>query len=112
MPPWGRHGFYNEAEIRDMVAFLKTLKTPASFKDPLDDPEKRPPPVEDRDALDAFVNPAAERIEAGANLFKQPGPNGKACIACHTDPGTAFKQWAVHMPKWEPRLNKIGRAHV
>ena len=107
MPPWGKHGFYNEAEIRDMVAFLKTLKTPASFKDPLDDPEKRPPPVEDRDALDAFVNPAAERIEAGANLFKQPGPNGTACIACHADPGTTFKQWAVHMPKWEPRLNKV-----
>jgi sulfur-oxidizing protein SoxA len=107
MPPWGKHGFYNEAEIRDMVAFLKTLRTPASLKDPLDDPEKRPPPVEDRDALDPFVNPAAERIEAGANLFKQPGPNGKACIACHADPKAAFKQWAVQMPKWEPRLDKV-----
>ena len=85
MPPWGKHGFYNEPEIRDMVAFLKTLKTPATFKDPLDDPEKRPSPVEDRDALDAFVNPAAERIEAGATLFKQPGPNGKACVACHLE---------------------------
>src|SRR5512133_1303523 len=63
MPPWGKHGFYNEAEIRDMVAFLKTLKTPAKFANPLDDPEKRPLPVEDRDALDPFVNPAAERIE-------------------------------------------------
>jgi sulfur-oxidizing protein SoxA len=107
MPPWGKHGFYNEAEIRDMVAFLKTLKTPANFKDPLDDPERRPPPVEDRDALDAFVNPAAERIEVGVNLFKQPGPNGKTCVACHADPKTAFKQWAVHMPKWEPRLSKV-----
>ena len=71
MPPWGKHGFYTEAEIRDMVAFLKTLKTPAKFANPLDDPEKRPMPVEDRDALDPFVNPAAERIEAGAALFKQ-----------------------------------------
>ena len=70
MPPWGKHGFYTEAEIRDMVAFLKTLKTPAKFANPLDDPEKRPMPVEDRDALDPFVNPAAERIEAGAALFK------------------------------------------
>jgi sulfur-oxidizing protein SoxA len=107
MPPWGKHGFYNEAEIKDIVAFLKSLKTPVKFKDALDDPEKRPKPVEDRDALDTFVNPAAEHIEGGANLFKQPGPNGKACIACHADPKTAFKRWAVEMPKWEPRLKKV-----
>lgn len=107
MPPWGKHGFYTEAEIRDMVAFLKMLKTPASFKDALDDPEKRPLPVEDREALDIFVNPSAERIEVGASLFKQPGPNGTACLACHADPKTAFKRWAVQMPKWEPRLNKV-----
>ena len=101
MPPWGKHGFYSDAEIRDMVAFLKTLKTPARFADPLDDPEKRPQPVEDRDALDPFVNPAAERIEAGAALFKQ------SCASCHATPATTFKRWAVEMPKWEPRLNKV-----
>lgn len=107
MPPWGKHGFYNEAEIRDIVAFLKTLKTPAKFADLLNDPEKRPKPVEDRDGLDPFVNPAAERIEIGAALFKQAGPNGKACVTCHAAPATAFKRWAVEMPKWEPRLNKV-----
>jgi sulfur-oxidizing protein SoxA len=101
MPPWGRHGFYSEAEITDMVAFLKTLKTPATFANPLDDPDKRPLPVEDRDALDPFVNPAAEHIEAGSALFKQ------ACASCHAAPQTAFKRWAVEMPKWEPRLNKV-----
>jgi sulfur-oxidizing protein SoxA len=101
MPPWGKHGFYSDAEIRDIVAFLKTLKTPAKFADPLDDPEKRPQPVEDRDALDPFVNPAAERIEAGAALFKQ------SCASCHATPATSFKRWAVEMPKWEPRLNKV-----
>jgi sulfur-oxidizing protein SoxA len=101
MPPWGKHGFYTEAEIRDMVAFLKTLKTPAKFANPLDDPEKRPMPVEDRDALDPFVNPAAERIEAGAALFKQ------SCVSCHATPETSFKRWAVEMPKWEPRLKKV-----
>jgi sulfur-oxidizing protein SoxA len=101
MPPWGKHAFYNEAEIKDIVAFLKTLKTPATFADSLDDPEKRPQPVEDRDALDPFVNPAAERIEAGAALFKQ------ACASCHATPATSFKRWAVEMPKWEPRLNKV-----
>ena len=107
MPPWGKHGFYNEAEIRDIVAFLKTLKTPAKFADPLDDPAKRPMPVEDRDALDPFVNPAAERIEVGAALFKQSGPNGQACFACHATPAASFKRWAVEMPKWEPRLSKV-----
>jgi sulfur-oxidizing protein SoxA len=101
MPPWGKHGFYSDAEISDIVAFLKTLKTPAKFADPLDDPEKRPQPVEDRDALDPFVNPAAERIEAGAALFKQ------SCASCHATPATSFKRWAVEMPKWEPRLNKV-----
>jgi sulfur-oxidizing protein SoxA len=101
MPPWGKHGFYSEAEIKDIVAFLKTLKTPARFADPLDDPEKRPRPVEDRDALDPFVNPAADRIEAGAALFKQ------ACASCHASPQVRFKRWAVEMPKWEPRLNKV-----
>ncbi|MBM3646794.1 MAG: sulfur oxidation c-type cytochrome SoxA [Alphaproteobacteria bacterium] len=107
MPPWGKHGFYNEAEIRDMVAFLKTLKTPTKFADPLDNPERRPVPVEDRDALDPFVNPAAERIEAGAALFAKVGPNGKACAACHSDPKAAFVRWAVEMPKWESRLGKV-----
>ena len=107
MPPWGKHGFYKEDEIKDIVAFLKTLKTPAKFADPLDDPEKRPRPVEDRDAADPFVNPSVDRIEVGAALFKKAGPNGQACVACHADPKTAFRRWAVEMPKWEPRLKKV-----
>jgi len=107
MPPWGKHGFYSDAEQRDMVAFLKTLKTPAKFANPLDDPAQRPKPVEDRDFRDPFVNPAAEHVDAGADLFKRPGPNGKACITCHATPAVSFKRWAVEMPKWEPRLNKV-----
>ena len=31
MPPWGGHGIFNEAEINDIVAFLKTLKSPAPY---------------------------------------------------------------------------------
>ena len=89
------------------MAFLKTLKTPAKFADPLDDPEKRAKPVEDRDAADPFVNPAMDRVEVGAALFKRPGPNGQACIACHADPKASFKSWAAEMPKWEPRLAKV-----
>ena len=107
MPPWGKHGFYKDDEIKDIVAFLKTLKTPVKFSNPIDDPTTRAKPVEDRDATDPFVNPAAERIDVGAALFKKPGPNGQACIACHADPKAAFKRWAVEMPKWEPRLKKV-----
>ena len=101
MPPWGKHGFYSEAEIKDIVAFLKTLKTPAKFANPLDDPAQRPRPVEDRDALDPFVNPAADHIGAGTDLFMQ------ACVSCHATPEETFKHWAVQMPKWEPRLKKV-----
>ncbi len=101
MPPWGKHGFYSDAEIRDIVAFLKTLKTPAKFANPLDDPARRPRPVEDRDALDPFVNPAADHIGAGTDLFMQ------ACVSCHATPEETFKHWAVEMPKWEPRLKKV-----
>ena len=32
MPPWGSHGLFDDQEINDMVAFLKTLKSPAVFK--------------------------------------------------------------------------------
>lgn len=107
MPPWGAHGFYSEPEIRDIVAFLKTLKAPAQFKAELDDPTKRPLPVENRDALDPFVNPAADRIEVGEKLLGAAGPNGKSCLSCHADAKTAFVGWAVTMPKWEPRLNSL-----
>src|SRR5215831_15935444 len=58
MPPWGTHGLFNEQEIGHLVAFLKTLKAPAQFKSELDDPAKRPPPVEKRDNLDSMLNPA------------------------------------------------------
>src|SRR5690242_7283965 len=58
MPPWGSHHVFNEKEINDIVAFLKTLKSPAAFKSELDDPAKRHTPVETRDNLDATTNPA------------------------------------------------------
>jgi sulfur-oxidizing protein SoxA len=107
MPPWGAHGFYKPEEIRDIVAFLKTLKTPATFKTALDDPEKRPLPVEDRDGLDPFVNPAAARIEVGEALTKAAGPNGKSCVSCHATLATTYKAWSAAMPRWEPQLNKV-----
>ena len=73
MPPWGSHGFFDDQEINDMVAFLKTLKSPAAFKTELDDPTKRPPPVEKRDNLDPIENPAMWAVDKAQELWKSAG---------------------------------------
>jgi L-cysteine S-thiosulfotransferase len=107
MPPWGSHGFFDDQEINDMVAFLKTLKSPAAFKTELDDPGKRPPPVEKRDNLDAIENPGMWAVDKAQELWRQKGAAGSSCGTCHSDPQTSFKTWAASMPRWEPRLNKV-----
>jgi sulfur-oxidizing protein SoxA len=107
MPPWGSHGVFTDAEINDMVAFLKTLKKPAVFKVEVDNPERRGTPVEKRDNLDALENPGMWALDRAAVLWRTRGPTGFACGTCHNDPKTAFKAWAASMPKWEPRLNKM-----
>lgn len=108
MPPWGSHGLFDDKEIGDIVAFLKTLTAPAKFRDALDDPGRRPAPVETRDNLDAMVNPAMWAVEDKAPaLWTLPGPSGASCASCHAQPAPAFKAWAAAMPKWEPRLGKV-----
>ena len=107
MPPWGSHGFFKDQEINDMVAFLKTLKSPAVFKTALDDPSKRPAPVEKRENLDPIENPGMWAVDKAQELWNQMGAAGKSCQSCHTDAKEAFKTWAASMPKWEPRLNKV-----
>lgn len=107
MPPWGSHGFFTEEEIKDMVAFLKTLKAPAVFKTTLDDPNKRPAPVEKRDNLDPIENPGMWAVDKAEELWKQRGAAGFSCNTCHSDPKAQFKTWAASMPKWEPRLSKV-----
>ncbi|MFZ0620770.1 MAG: sulfur oxidation c-type cytochrome SoxA [Pseudolabrys sp.] len=107
MPPWGGHGVFNDQEISDMVAFLKTLKSPPAFKTELDDPEKRPAPVEKRENLDPIENPGMWAVDKAQDLWKQTGAAGKSCQSCHSDAKAEFKTWAASMPKWEPRLNKV-----
>jgi sulfur-oxidizing protein SoxA len=107
MPPWGSHGVFKDGEIRDMVAFLKTLKSPAVFKTTLDDPNKRPAPVEKRENLDPMENPGMWAIDKATVLWKTSTAQGRSCSTCHSDPATQFKTWAASMPKWEPRLNKV-----
>ncbi|WP_157644454.1 sulfur oxidation c-type cytochrome SoxA [Bradyrhizobium sp. WSM2793] len=108
MPPWGTHGLLSNSEIGDIVAFLKTLTKSAPFKSALDDPSRRPIPTEQRDNLDAMINPAMWAVEERAPaLWKAMGPTGAACTSCHATPDQAFKTWAAAMPKWEARLGKV-----
>jgi len=107
MPPWGSHGLFNDAEINDIVAFLKTLKSPAVFKTVLDDPNKRPAPVENRDNLDPIENPGMWTVDQAQALWKKRTASGFSCNTCHSNPETQFKTWAASMPKWEPRLDKV-----
>jgi sulfur-oxidizing protein SoxA len=106
MPPWGSHEIFNDDEIKDMVAFLKTLKSAAVFKTALDDPNKRPAPVEKRENLDSIENPGMWAVDKAQELWKLKSSIGFSCNTCHSGP-QAFKTWAAAMPKWEPRLDKV-----
>jgi L-cysteine S-thiosulfotransferase len=107
MPPWGTHGLFNDQEIGDIVAFLKTLTLQAKFKTELDNPDKRPAPVEKRENLDPLENPAMWAVEKAQALYKTRTSSGFACATCHNEPEKSFKSWAATMPKWEPRLDKV-----
>jgi sulfur-oxidizing protein SoxA len=106
MPPWGGHGVFTDDEIKDIVVFLKTLKSPAKFSAELDDPSKRPAPVEKRDNLDPIENPGMWAVDKAQELWKEKAASGFSCNTCHSDQAK-FKTWAASMPKWEPRLNKV-----
>ncbi|EIJ43872.1 cytochrome c [Beggiatoa alba B18LD] len=107
MPPWGAHQVFSDAEIMDIVAYLKTLNKATQFTDDKENPKTRPVPVETRANLDAFENPAMFGTELGEKLFKQTGATGKSCASCHEQAEQAFKTWAASMPKYEPRLKKV-----
>ncbi len=107
MPPWGAHKLFTDEEIRHMVAYLKTLDKPTDFSNPLDDPAKRSKDAPERDNLDPFDNPGMTTLEEGETLFNRVGPAGKSCASCHENPSEAFSAWAAHMPRFEPRLNKV-----
>ena len=107
MPPWGTNKLFNVEEIKDIVAFLKTLREPAVFTDALENPVTRPVPVETRDNLDPFVNNAMEALERGKIVFSVAGPRGQSCLTCHAAPQEAFRTWAAGMPRFERRMNKV-----
>jgi sulfur-oxidizing protein SoxA len=109
MPPWGTHGILSEEDVRNVVAYLKTLGRPAAFKSALDDPARRPVPKETRDNLDPMVNPGVFAIDKAKDLWSLKGPKGAACATCHhtPEPEVRFSRWAATMPRWDGRLEKV-----
>jgi sulfur-oxidizing protein SoxA len=109
MPPWGTHGVLGDADIRHIVAFLKTLAKPAVFKNPLDDPARRPVPKETRDNLDPMVNPGVFTTDTARQLWSEKGPKRAACASCHhtPQPEVRFSAWAASMPRWDKQLKKV-----
>jgi sulfur-oxidizing protein SoxA len=107
MPPWGTNGLFDDTDIADIVAFLKTLKRPAVFRTDLDNPSKRPAPADKRDNLDPLENPAMWAIDRAGALWDARGPSASSCASCHDKAAPVFKTWAASMPYWEPRLNKV-----
>ncbi len=107
MPPWGAHRILSIPEIKDVVAFLKTLKEPYAFSDTQENPATRTPPKDTRDNLDPTENPAMFALDRGKEMFKRAGASGKSCASCHAAPEIAFKTWAARMPRFEPRLDKV-----
>jgi sulfur-oxidizing protein SoxA len=107
MPPWGTHGLFSVDEIRDLVAFLQTLREPARFASIDEDPVRRAVPIETRDNLEPTENPAAFLQDRGAALFRAAGPQGNSCASCHAQPAREFRRWAAGMPRFEPRLGKV-----
>lgn len=107
MPAWGTNGLFSEAEIIDIVAFLKSLKTPKVFNNAHDDPSKRTRPEETRDNLDPIENPAMAAVEQGEQLFRDKGAKGKSCASCHATPEKSFKEWAATMPTYSKKLKRV-----
>jgi sulfur-oxidizing protein SoxA len=101
MPPWGKHGFYSDG---------RDPRHGALPQDAEDAREVRQPARRSGEAAAAgrgsrrarSVRQSGGRAHRGRRaLFKQ------ACAPCHATPEPTFKRWAVEMPKWEPRLNKV-----
>jgi sulfur-oxidizing protein SoxA len=102
MPPWGTTGVLTSEEVVHIVAYLQTLKGPASpEKDRERNPFTRSKPVGFGDNLDPTNNPAVVLADDGEALWTARGPAGKACADCHEGGvGRAMRGVATRYPKF------------
>ncbi len=93
MPPWGTHGLFNEQEISDIVAFLKTLKSPAKYPQP----RSTIPTSARRRSRSATISIRSGQSRhvggrARAGAVEGNGPSRlRPATSCHTDAGDAVQ---------------------
>ena len=109
MPPWGATEALTSQEITDLVAYLQTLKGPATPEaDPDRNPFTRRRPVGFGDNLDPTNNPAIVLAESSESLWAERGPNGKTCADCHAGGvDRAMKGVAAAYPKFVKRYGRV-----
>ncbi|MBI3826673.1 MAG: sulfur oxidation c-type cytochrome SoxA [Candidatus Rokubacteria bacterium] len=101
MPPWGATGVLTPGEVRDVVAYLQTLKGPRPAEtDPERDPATRRRPVGFGDNLDATNNPGVLLADQAEAEWSTKGPADRACADCHVGPPElAMKGVAARYPR-------------
>jgi L-cysteine S-thiosulfotransferase len=108
MPPWGTNGIFTPEEIVHLVAYLQTLKGPVPPEtDPDRNPFTRRRPTGFGDNLDATNNPGLVAGEEAEALWKERGPNGKACNDCHAGLDATMKGVATRYPKFVKAYARI-----
>jgi sulfur-oxidizing protein SoxA len=109
MPPWGTTGALTQEDIVHLVAYLQTLKGPAEpEKDSDRNPFTRRRPTGFGDNLDPTNNPAVVLGEDSERIWKEPGPNGKACAECHAGGiDAAMKGVAARYPKLVKKYGRV-----
>jgi sulfur-oxidizing protein SoxA len=56
---------------------------------------------------DDFVNPGMQSVDAGAELFNQPGSSGESCGSCHGEDGARLDPERIAMyPVYDEKLKK------
>jgi len=100
MPPMGTNGLLKKHQIVQILAYLKTLKTPITFAQ-----------QKSKDRFNLLVanrdfTLADEYIVEGEALFNQAGKNGKSCASCHQENDRSLAGVAASYPKIDAQ-NKI-----
>ena len=56
---------------------------------------------------DDFLNPGMQSMDAGAELFNQPGSSGESCGSCHGENGARLDPERIAMyPVYDEKLEK------